>query len=60
MAEQSVQKKKNWVDFRAVKEKADFRQVLAHNNLELQAKGSELVGSCPGIGIYLISSRDEL
>ena len=38
---------KPWVDFKVIKERADFRPVLEHYGLELKAKGPELVGLCP-------------
>lgn len=39
--------KTGWIDFRAVKEQADFRQVLERYGLDLKERGDELVGLCP-------------
>lgn len=40
--------KKNWVDFKHIKQSVTFEQVIAHYGLELKpAKGDELLGLCP-------------
>jgi DNA primase len=39
--------KAGWIDFKAVKERADFVDVLKHYGLKLSRKGEELVGLCP-------------
>lgn len=40
--------KKNWVDFRHIKQSVTFEQVLAHYGISLKpAKGDELLGLCP-------------
>jgi DNA primase len=36
-----------WVDFRQIKERVAFPDVLAHYNLKLTGKGRELTGRCP-------------
>ena len=36
-----------WVDFKAIKGKVSMHMVLNHYGIELQGKGSKLVGSCP-------------
>ncbi len=52
MSEETGQPSKNnedWLDFKAIKEQADVRKVLAHFGLleYLEARGAELVGWCP-------------
>jgi len=47
MAETAQKRKRRQVDFKALKECADFTAVLYHYKLSLTAKGEELVGNCP-------------
>jgi len=39
--------KKNWIDFKALRAKLDFAQVLQHYGVELKCKGTQHHGFCP-------------
>jgi DNA primase len=36
-----------WIDFRALRERLDFNEVLAHYNVSLKTKGDQAQGFCP-------------
>lgn len=42
-------KKKNWVDFKKIKDSINLKDILAHYGLldGLKQKGDELIGLCP-------------
>jgi hypothetical protein len=39
--------KANWIDFKALRAKLDFEQVLKHYSVEIKRKGSQHHGYCP-------------
>ena len=39
--------KKNWIDFKALRAKLDFEQVLRHYGVEVKRKGNQHQGFCP-------------
>ncbi len=39
--------KKNWIDFKALRARLDFEQVLQHYNVEVKRKGNQHHGYCP-------------
>ncbi len=39
--------KKNWIDFKALRSKLDFEQVLRHYGVEVKRKGNQHHGFCP-------------
>ncbi len=44
-----TQKNKNWVEFKEIKQKVKFAEILEHYGLldQLKRKGDELIGTCP-------------
>ena len=45
--EMDSKKKKNWVDFKAIKERVSMEMILNHYQIELKKSGKNLVGPCP-------------
>jgi DNA primase len=39
--------KKNWIDFKALRARLDFAQVLEHYEVEIKRKGAQHMGFCP-------------
>ena len=39
--------KKNWIDFKALRARLDFAQVMEHYGVEIKRKGEQHMGFCP-------------